>query len=163
MKQHLLLAMVIMNDPKLLLLDEPLNGLDPTSAINMRRILLELHNEGTTVIISSHNLDEIDRLTNTIYFMKDGALLKESLDTLAINQYTISVNDLAKAKAILDEQNTPYTVIDQTKLSFVETDIDLQTFINQLNSNDITIQAIENKKAGAEKRYQELFAGVQST
>src|SRR5699024_8269864 len=107
MKQHLLLSMVIINQPKLLLMDEPLNGLDPTSAINMRRILLELYEEGTTIVVSSHNLGEIDRLTNTIYFMKDGALLKESLEDFAVNRYHVEVDDLGKAKGVLEEQHYP--------------------------------------------------------
>lgn len=159
MKQHLLLAMAIINEPKLLLMDEPLNGLDPTSAINMRRILIELHKDGTTIIISSHNLDEIDRLTSTIYFMKDGALLKESLQDFSINQYHLTVNDLIKANDILREQKIPFSVTDQNKLIFEESDVSLQTFINQLNQNDIKIEKIENLKVGAEKRYQELFEG----
>ena len=162
MKQHLLLSMVIINEPKILLLDEPLNGLDPTSAINMRKILLELYQEGTTIILSSHNLDEIDRLTNTIYFMKDGALLKESLQDLATNYYLITVNDLEKAKEVLEEQKTPFTINDKNQIGFLETDIDLQTFITQLNKSSITIENIENEKVGAEKRYQELFAGEKS-
>ena len=163
MKQHLLLAMVIINEPKLLLLDEPLNGLDPTSAINMRKILLELYKEGTTIILSSHNLDEIDRLTNTIYFMKDGALLKESLHDFSANQYYLTVSDLEKAKEILEEQEISFTVNEQNQLGFEETDVTLQTFIDQLNANAITIENIENKKVGAERRYQELFAGEIST
>ena len=158
MKQHLLLSMVIINEPKLLLLDEPLNGLDPTSAINMREILLELYNEGTTIILSSHNLDEIDRLTKTIYFMKDGALLKESLDDLAVTQYYLTVNEVEKAKGILEEQGILFTVNNQKQLGFKETDVALQTFIDQLNSNEIVIENIENRKVGAEQRYQELFA-----
>ena len=70
MKQHLLLAMAILNKPKLMFLDEPLNGLDPTSAILMRNILLRLVEEGTTIILSSHNLSEIDRVTKKILFKR---------------------------------------------------------------------------------------------
>src|SRR5690625_7426203 len=103
MKQHLLLALAILNDPKLLLLDEPLNGLDPTSAINMRNILLELAEEGATIIVSSHNLAEIDRLTNNIYFMKDGEVLEESLEDFVAKEYYIQVNDIEKAKQVLSE------------------------------------------------------------
>lgn len=157
MKQHLLLAMVIINEPKLLLLDEPLNGLDPTSAINMRRILLELYKEGTTIIVSSHNLDEIDRLTNTIYFMKEGALLKESLQDFATKKYLITVDDVEKAKTILNEQKVLFTVNEQNQLEFEENEVDIQTFINQLYEHNIAIQDIENQKVGAEKRYRELF------
>ncbi|MFD2043269.1 ABC transporter ATP-binding protein [Ornithinibacillus salinisoli] len=157
MKQHLLLAMVIMNEPKLLLMDEPLNGLDPTSAINMRKILLELYKEGTTIIISSHNLDEIDRLTNTIYFMKDGSLLKESLQDFATKRYHIQVSELEKAIGMLKEQNIPFIETQEGLLGFEETEVDLQTFINLMNENDIMIKAIEDQKIGAEKRYRELF------
>lgn len=157
MKQHLLLAMVIINEPKLLLMDEPLNGLDPTSAINMREILLELYQEGTTIIVSSHNLDEIDRLTNTIYFMKDGALLKESLQDISSKEYFITVNDVEKAKRVLNDKAIPFSITDQYQLGFEETVIDLQGFIDCLNDNDIAITDIEVQKVGAEKRYRELF------
>lgn len=157
MKQHLLLSMVIINEPKLLLMDEPLNGLDPTSAINMRKILLELYQEGTTIIVSSHNLDEIDRLTNTIYFMKNGALLKESLQDISSKKYLITINDIEKAKKVLNEKNIPFTVTGEYQVGFEETDISLQSFIDSLNDNDISIRDIEAQKVGAEKRYRELF------
>lgn len=162
MKQHLLLAMSIINDPKLLLLDEPLNGLDPTSAINMRKILLELFKEGTTIIISSHNLDEIDRLTNIIYFMKDGALLKESLQDFSANQYFITVDNPKKASEVLGEVGIPHTLNSEGKIVFLETEVVLQTFLDEMKRNGITISTIETKKIGAEKRYQELFAGEKS-
>ncbi|MCU9614933.1 ABC transporter ATP-binding protein [Caldibacillus lycopersici] len=160
MKQHLLLAMAIINQPKLLLLDEPLNGLDPTSAITMRNILLELYNEGTTILLSSHNLDEIDRLTNTVYFMKDGAILKESLLDLNMRRYTVSVTDGKKAKKILEEKQIDFTSINENQISFDETTIDLQTFIDYMNQNDIQIYDIDKQKIGAERRYQELFEGA---
>ncbi|WOV87781.1 ABC transporter ATP-binding protein [Sporosarcina oncorhynchi] len=157
MKQHLLLAMAILNKPKLLIMDEPLNGLDPTSAINVRTILLELYNEGTTIIISSHVLDEIDRLTNTIYFMKDGALLKESLEKLTVTNYELTVSEPEKAKEILDESGLPVTMNELGHLNFKETDVPLQTIIDVLYRNDVVIAYIDNHKAGAEKRYRELF------
>ncbi|MGP4066446.1 ABC transporter ATP-binding protein [Oceanobacillus sp. M65] len=162
MKQHLLLAMVIINKPKLLLMDEPLNGLDPTSAINMRNILLELAEIGTTIIVSSHNLDEIDRLTNTIYFMKDGALLKESLTDLHLNQYEVSVSNADKALEVLDAKGIPYSLAEKGVLRFEETDVSLQQFIGCLNENQIELLSIENQKVGAEKRYRELFEGEAS-
>ena len=163
MKQHLLLAMTIINEPKLLLLDEPLTGLDPTSAITMRNILLELFADGTTILLSSHNLDEIDRLTNTIYFMKDGRVLKESLLNLNMKQYIATVNDVAQAKLILEEHSIPHTDLKNNQITFTETNLHLQTFINIMNEKDIIIDDIEKRKIGAEQRYQELFEGVEST
>jgi ABC-2 type transport system ATP-binding protein len=156
MKQHLLLAMAIINQPKLILLDEPINGLDPTSAIHMRNILLDLSQKGTTIIISSHNLDEIDKMTNNIYFMKDGVLLKESLGDYSTSRYKLTVSDFHKAKEILSEQKVNISFEDSTIL-FEETEVTLQSVINSLNINGMEINKIENYKIGAEKRYMELF------
>lgn len=163
MKQHLLLAMAIINEPKLLLMDEPLTGLDPTSAINMRNILLELHDEGTTILLSSHNLAEIDRLTNTIFFMKNGALLKESLLNLDKKQYIVTVNDSTKVVNLLQETSIPHQIPRSNQIAFLETDMDLQTFILQMIEIGIVIHDVDKQKIGAEQRYQELFEGVGST
>ncbi|WP_025783798.1 ABC transporter ATP-binding protein [Sporosarcina sp. D27] len=158
MKQHLLLAMAILNEPKLLLLDEPLNGLDPSSAITMRNILLELHGEGTTIFLSSHNLDEIDRLTDTIYFMKDGELLKESLHDFSRNEYVITVDESDRAAAVLTQTGLPYTANEDGQIEFLETEAPLQDLLDQLKAGGLTILRIDNRKIGAERRYQELFA-----
>lgn len=158
MKQHLLLAMAILNEPKLLLLDEPLNGLDPSSAITMRNILLELHGEGTTIFLSSHNLDEIDRLTDTIYFMKDGELLKESLHDFSRNEYVITVDESDRAAAVLTQTGLPYTANEDGQIEFLETEAPLQDLLDQLKEGGLTILRIDNRKIGAERRYQELFA-----
>lgn len=101
MKQHLLLAMAIINEPKLLLLDEPLNGLDPTSAILMRKILGQLADKGTTIILSSHNLAEVDRVTKQILFLKDGKLLEEHMDSYEKVYYHIAVQDKPSVASLL--------------------------------------------------------------
>ena len=156
MKQYLLLAMAIINKPKLILLDEPLNGLDLSSAIQIRNILLDLHAQGTTIIISSHNLEEIEKLTSTIWFMKDGQLFKESTEDYSANYYKMNVSNIQKATSILSGNSFSYTIKDQTIL-FNETDVTLQTMIDFLNQNEIQIDKIENYKLGAEQRYMELF------
>ena len=157
MKQHLLLAMAIINEPKVLLMDEPINGLDPTSAINMRNILLELYAEGTTILISSHNLDEIDRLTNTIYFMKNGTLLKESLENFATNQYIVRVNKPEDAITALTERNLVYQITDNHELKFEESYQSLHTVLETLYASQIQVLEIQNERVGAERRYLELF------
>jgi ABC-2 type transport system ATP-binding protein len=156
MKQHLLLAMAIINKPKLLLLDEPMNGLDTRSAVHMRTVLLDLHAQGTTIIISSHNLDEIDKLTNTVYFMKGGQLLKESLEDYSTSHYKITVSNIQKATSALSGNLLEYAVKDQTVL-FDEAKIALETMIDLLYQNEVQINKIENFNIGAEQRYMELF------
>ena len=90
MKQHLLIAMAILNKPKLMILDEPLNGLDPTAIIKVRKLLKKLEDDGTTILIASHTLSEIDRLTNKIMFLKDGKIIfedEEQQDKTAEERY----------------------------------------------------------------------------
>ena len=79
MKQHLLLALVLLNDPDLFLLDEPLTGLDPTSVLKVRSLLQELGRRGKTILLSSHTLSEIDALTKEILFLKEGMVYRETL------------------------------------------------------------------------------------
>lgn len=78
MKQHLLIAMAIINKPKLIIMDEPLNGLDPDSIIATRELIKELHNDGTTILISSHSLSELDLITSDIIFIKNGEIVIEN-------------------------------------------------------------------------------------
>ena len=75
MKQRLALAIAIMNHPQVLLLDEPSNGLDPIGIVQLRDLLKELRGSGTTIIISSHRLGELERLTGDYLFMHRGQVI----------------------------------------------------------------------------------------
>lgn len=88
MKQHLLIAMAILPAPSLILMDEPLNGLDPSSTRKVRDIFLEEYRRGTSIFIASHILSEVDRLTQHIVFMKEGQLLepKQELQHLSAQE-----------------------------------------------------------------------------
>ncbi|UPQ85541.1 ABC transporter ATP-binding protein [Ignavigranum ruoffiae] len=80
MKQKMLLALATLNQPKIMILDEPFNGLDPQAVIETRQLFKQLHQSGTTILLSSHTLSEIDKLTRHILFLKDGQILEEYLD-----------------------------------------------------------------------------------
>lgn len=73
-KQRLALALAIFRDPELLILDEPTNGLDPLGIIETRNLLEELHLEGRTIIYSSHNLSELEKICTNICIIKDGTI-----------------------------------------------------------------------------------------
>ncbi|SHJ15910.1 ABC-2 type transport system ATP-binding protein [Clostridium cavendishii DSM 21758] len=78
MKQRLGIAMALLNDPELLILDEPMNGLDPIGIKEMRELLLKLNKElGITIIISSHILSELTQVSNRYGFINNGKLIKE--------------------------------------------------------------------------------------
>lgn len=80
MRQSLGIAMAILGEPKLLILDEPINGLDPIAIAMIREMLIELNKNGTTIIISSHILGELEKLATSYGFILDGKLVKETTE-----------------------------------------------------------------------------------
>ncbi len=83
MRQRLGLAAALMRRPKLLILDEPTNGLDPQGIQEIRRLLLQLNDDGTTIFLSSHLLAEIQQMCTRVGVLRDGRLIvQEQLDTL---------------------------------------------------------------------------------
>lgn len=82
MKQRLAIGSALIGDPRVLVLDEPLNGLDPSGIREVRELILQLASEGVTVIISSHLLDEIEKVCTHLAIFKQGSLI----DTQVLNQ-----------------------------------------------------------------------------
>jgi ABC-2 type transport system ATP-binding protein len=106
-KQRLGLAKSLIHKPKLLILDEPINGLDPAGIVEVRELLKDLaENHGTTVFLSSHILSEIAKLTTRVGVIHNGALIQElksaELDELIIKKLRVDTNDNKKAIMILE-------------------------------------------------------------
>lgn len=156
MKQHLLLTMAILNEPKLLLLDEPLNGLDPTSAIRVRELLLSLHQEGMSLFLSSHHLAEIDRVTSNILFLKDGRLIKEDISRYENNFYQLIVDNPFQAKKVLEKEGMQVELIDNS-LQVYLADKKIDHLFSSLNQSGIVLEDIEKKVFGSEDRYRNIF------
>lgn len=76
MKQRLGIAQAIMENPEILLLDEPMNGLDDQGCEDIRSILQNLHSQGYTILLSSHNMEDISLLCDEIFRIKNGRLGK---------------------------------------------------------------------------------------
>ena len=76
MKQRLGLAQAIMEDPPILILDEPMNGLDKNGVAEIRELLLKMKNENKLIILASHNREDIEILCDEVYEMEDGILRK---------------------------------------------------------------------------------------
>ena len=110
MKQRLGIAMALMNHPKLMLLDEPMNGLDPEGIAELRELLIEMNQkEGITVLISSHILSELEKIASCYGFISRGKILEEitaeELQAKCCKSVNIKVGDVAKAEAILNKLN----------------------------------------------------------
>ena len=106
MKQRLGIALALMSHPKLMLLDEPMNGLDPEGIAELRELLIELNQkEGITVLISSHILSELEKIASCYGFISHGKLLEEitaeGLQDKCRKSVNIKVSDVTKTEAIL--------------------------------------------------------------
>ena len=75
MKQRLLIARALINDPRILFLDEPTRGLDPSSARELRQIVREMSEKGTTVVLCTHYMEEADELCDRVAFMSSGKIV----------------------------------------------------------------------------------------
>ncbi len=95
MKQRLGLAIALLPDPDLLILDEPTNGLDPTGIIEIRNILKHLHEQGKTIFLSSHLLSEIEKIATQVGIVKDGKTVFqgaiEDLENLRKKNFAVNI------------------------------------------------------------------------
>lgn len=86
MKQHVLLGMYLISDAQLLLFDEPLNGLDPTSIEHFTHIFSKLKEQGRSIIMSSHQLANVTEMSDRVFFLKDGTLKIYPTDTIDLKE-----------------------------------------------------------------------------
>jgi ABC-2 type transport system ATP-binding protein len=107
MKQRLGIAAALLSDPKLLLLDEPSNGLDPAGIVAMRETLKQLAATGKTVFVSSHILGEVQQLADVLGIIANGRLVREGpiehlLEGAGVIRVRVAPAEIDPARAILD-------------------------------------------------------------
>ncbi len=109
MRQRLGLAIALLGNPDIMILDEPINGLDPAGIKEIRDIILELNKKGVTFLISSHLLDELGRIATKFGIMADGVLTdeitKDELEARSRAFLKVTVDDSQKAAGILAAWN----------------------------------------------------------
>jgi ABC-2 type transport system ATP-binding protein len=108
MRQRLGVASCLLGDPKLLILDEPMNGLDPAGMHQMREMIVSLADEGRTIVLSSHLLDEVERTCDAVAIVDRGRVVRQGpIDELIRGAGTVSVQvdcaDPAGAARLIDE------------------------------------------------------------
>lgn len=104
MKQRLAIAAAMLNDPHVLILDEPTNGLDPQGIIQIREIIREIASRGTTIILASHLLDEVEKVCSHVVILEKGkTLYSGSVDemTASFGYFELNSNDKEKLKSAL--------------------------------------------------------------
>jgi ABC-2 type transport system ATP-binding protein len=120
--------------------------------------LLELFEDGTTILLSSHNLGEIDRVTSNILFLKKGTLIKEDLSYFEETIYFIKVDKKEIAEKVLHTSGIPVKV-EKERLCISVKHHSLQQIMLLLQENSIQIVDIEKRVSGSEERYRQIFGG----
>ncbi len=166
MKQRLGIAAAIMHEPELLILDEPINGLDPIGIHEIRKFLLSLCKEkGVTVLISSHVLDEIEQIADMIGVMHEGRLIEEVyMDELRRRnrQYVeFEVSDVNNAAVLLERlfDISDYEVCDDKTIRVFERIEHRGEITRQFVQKDILVTKVQISSEKLEDYFSTLIGG----
>lgn len=160
MRQRLAIALAILDDPDFLILDEPINGLDPVGIKEMRSIILNLRNQyGMTILISSHILSELEMVVDRYIIMHKGLIVKEfskqELEQALEEQLYLQTNNLPKTFTILEEQGIAYK-IDKDYIS-LSSDTNVMSLIHLLINHEIEVKEIFKQQMSFEDYYLTLL------
>lgn len=156
MKQRLGIAIALIGEPDVLILDEPINGLDPTGIMEIRNLFTELANKGVTLVISSHILGELEKVVSVYGIIKDGKLVEEitvdELESHCAKFIKLKTNDNASALSILEKEG--FTCEIKGDALQVFTDAENSGRINsELVKSGIEISEIERVNEDIEKYF----------
>ena len=163
MRQRLGLAQALLNDPKILILDEPVNGLDPQGVQDFRNKLKEIAATGVSILISSHLLDEIEKVSDRVIVIEKGRIIvDDKLDNLVADETIktlISTYDVEKAEILVRELGIRYEL---TKDGFIFENIsreDKARVITYLVTNNVELDSIRELTTSLEDRFLQITGG----
>ena len=156
MRQRLGIAEAIINRPELLILDEPTNGLDIEGTIEMRNLIKSLSNQGIAILISSHNLTEIDNLCNRIIAIKNGKMVTdETIDKFKQisneSSYIFELNNIDNLDNIL--QNYKFEKIDKNKIRVYISKENVSEITQKLLANNYQVYLVQEEQITSEEAF----------
>ena len=163
MRQRLGIAVALAGNPDFLVLDEPVNGLDPQGIIEMRELILKLNREqGITVLISSHILDELSRLATHYGFIDGGRMIKEmsaeELEERCRKCVRIEVSDTKVLARVLDGMSVDYRITDNTHAD-IYAEIPVTVLVSALAKENCTVKNLTEQDESLESFYINLVGG----
>ncbi|BDR59275.1 ABC transporter ATP-binding protein [Xylocopilactobacillus apicola] len=143
MKQKLGIALALINNPQLVILDEPLNGLDPQATRDLRELIITKAQAGTTFLVSSHLLSELQKLADDLIVIDHGRLIASAAmnEILASNRHyvVISTNNDSLAEQTLSQNNYPVVSSDPLKV-MIDAAHPVEKLLTVLNEQRVTVK-----------------------
>lgn len=163
MRQRLGIAVALAGDPDFLVLDEPVNGLDPEGIIEIRELILKLNRERQiTVLISSHILDELSKLATHYGFIDQGHMVKEisaaELENVCRKCVRLTVSDVTALAHVLDEMTLEYDILSDSQAD-VYGKVNISQLTMALSKESCELLTIHEKDESLESYYMGLVGG----
>lgn len=166
MKQRLAIALAVMHDPEILILDEPINGLDPIGIAEIRSFIRDLcKKRGKTILISSHILSEIELLADDVGIIDKGILLEESsleeLEKKSNKHIRFIVSDTAQAARILEQTfgERQFDIQDDYKLRLYNLELSVGKIVTSLVKNGIEVSEAHTCEESLEDYFKRVTGG----
>lgn len=164
MRQRLSIAFSLVSNPDFLILDEPINGLDPEGIKEVRDLLIKLHSErGITILISSHILDELSKLATHYGFIDKGHLIKEmsaeELERNCTKKVRLTVDSMEKATSVFDGMGLKYAVLSETEAE-IYSHIEVTPLVLALANKDCKVLTMSEDNESLESYFIKLIGGA---
>ena len=167
MKQRLGIAVLLLNQPELLLLDEPMNGLDPHGIAELRELIIDLNRQGITILISSHILSELEKVATHWGFISHGQILQEisseQLQNTCKKHIELKYPDYVKVRDALVKigiKDFSYNELGQVKI--YQSGINITDMLVGLRNLGVEIEDIRTNDFDIEQYYLSLIRGERS-
>ena len=158
MKQRLAIASALLNDPEILILDEPTNGLDPQGIHQIRDIIKKVASLGTTILLASHLLDEVEKVCSHVVVLRKGEILYAGLvDGMAANEgfFELEADDTTTLKTVLATHPAVDKIAAEENkvLVYLKTDLKASDLNQYLFQNGIVLNHLVKRKNSLEEQF----------
>ena len=161
MKQRLAIASALLNDPEILILDEPTNGLDPQGIHQIRDIIKLIASQGTTILLASHLLDEVEKVCTHVVVLRKGEILYTGLvDGMSANEgfFELQADDAESLMVAVKTHSAVKNVINEDGkiLVYLKTDLEAKELNRFLFEKNIVLNHLVKRKNSLEEQFLEL-------
>lgn len=161
MKQRLAIASALLNDPEILILDEPTNGLDPQGIRQIRDLIKIIAAQGTTILLASHLLDEVEKVCSHVVVLQKGVMLYQgTVHGMVSNEgfFELEANDMTKLELEMQQhQSVEKIVLEDGKLIvFLKSNLDAAELNSYLASKGILLSHLVKRKHSLEEQFLQL-------